>query len=105
MPIISWLRQHINEVEDTLGKIIIILAIVIITIRIIFPVRHLVDGYVLYAYPWQEFNICEINSACGIDRSRTAFESAGVVFLAAGLLYFKHGYRKAKTKTAPPGRR
>jgi hypothetical protein len=61
----------------------ICLAILYIILRILYPVLHLESGYVLYAYPLVEGQLCK-DMPCAIDRSRTAIEIGVLVFLIYG---------------------
>ena len=93
--LITFIRNHVHG-ETDVGKAIVILAIILVTIRIIFPVRHLPDGYVIYVYPWGGVTECDSSIDCNIDRSRTAIESGSVLLLATSLLYTRHRRRRGK---------
>lgn len=91
--ILAWMRAHVRR-EDKLGQAIVVIALILICLRAIMPVHHLSNGYVIYLYPWREFNDCYMSADCGIDRSRTFMESSAVALLAVGLLYTRHQRRR-----------
>lgn len=63
----------------------ICLAIIYIILRILYPVLHLESGYVLYAYPFFQEQLCA-DMPCAVDRSRTAIEIGVLVLLIYGAL-------------------
>ena len=81
-------RSFINSFHGwwRLGFIIIFLLMVF---RVLYPVLHIENGYVLYLYPFFEQEIC-LKEICNIDRSRTftAVGTLGLTFL--GLWYIKN---------------
>lgn len=92
--IFKRLRREVHE-QDTLGKIIVIIAVTFASIRIILPVWHRADGYVLYEYPFYGSAVCLERSAdCQVDRSRTATGSIGFLLAAAGLAYIRKKRRR-----------
>ena len=80
--------------QDAVGKVVIIVAVTLICLRIILPVWHRADGYVVRLYPFWESAVCTArDSECNIDRSRTAFESGSVALAALGILYMRRKRR------------
>lgn len=68
---VQWLRYHLPRLPLH-EQVLVLIAFVLIGLRTIFPIWHLADGYVLYAYPFRESATClERRAHCEIDRSRT----------------------------------
>lgn len=63
---------------------------VLIVLRVVFPIKHMDNGYVLYLHPFQEQEMCLIRAAnCEVDISRT-FAAVGTLGLTAlGIGYLK----------------
>jgi hypothetical protein len=88
---LRWLRAQANTLPPV-DQAIVIVAFVLISLRIILPIWHTDNGYLLYWYPFEESEVCVQEKAkCNIDRSRTAVESGSIALFVAGILLMRRG--------------
>lgn len=82
----SWLRHQLRQLSRG-EQVIVVVAATFIAVRIILPVWHLWDGYLLHAYPFRESEICLRQRAdCQVDRSTTAIQAGSAGLIALGVV-------------------
>lgn len=76
------IRRFLRGLSKGEGLIFLIVWILIV-FRVVFPIKHMPNGYVVYLDPIQESELCvEDATGCDVDVSRT-FTAVGVLGLTA----------------------
>lgn len=88
-----WFAKRYSKLSAG-NQLLVVVLITFMVVRVIFPVWHLWDGYLIHIYPFRESELCLRQRAdCQVDRSNTAIQAGSFGLLAVGIL-LAHKKRK-----------
>jgi len=90
---IRWFLNNLSQLE----RLVFLLVWLFFVLRVVFPVKHMANGYVIYLDPIFESEVClKEGVGCDVDVSRT-FLWVGLVSLTVlGLGYLNRRAKLAK---------